>query len=92
MHSPQRQIEQFEEAVGKAEVAEAEAGRVPGKCDPALVVDVGADGGDSGRRHLLEEALRAGSVEAVDRIPAVLLRAKLHRLDVLVAVLADLRR
>ena len=47
---------------------------------------------DPGGRHLLEEALRAGGVEAVDGVPAVLLRAQLDRLHVLVAVLADLQR
>ena len=48
--------------------------------------------GYPGGRHLLEEALRAGGVEAVDGVPAVLLRAQLDRLHVLVAVLADLQR
>ena len=38
--SPQREIEELEEAVGEAEVAEAEAGRVARQSHPALVVDV----------------------------------------------------
>ena len=54
--------------------------------------DALTDRRDPGGRHLLEEALRAGRVEAVDRVPAVLLRAQLDRLHVLVAVLADLQR
>ena len=40
--SPQREIEELEEAVGEAEVAEAEAGRVARQSHPALVVDVGS--------------------------------------------------
>ena len=40
-HSPQREVEEFEQAVREAEVAEAEARRVAGEGDPALVVDVG---------------------------------------------------
>ena len=48
--------------------------------------------GDPGGGHLLEEPLRPGGVEAVDGVPAVLLRAQLDRLHVLVAVLADLQR
>ena len=38
--SPQREIEELEEAVGEAEVAEAEAGRVARQSHPAFVVDV----------------------------------------------------
>ena len=40
--SPQREIEELEKAVGEAEVAEAEAGRVARQSHPALVVDVGS--------------------------------------------------
>ena len=129
--SPQGKVEELEEAVGEAEVAEAEAGGVARESHPALVVDVRshlpteeetssntntrsftqssnrtccilrhhhnmtnslAHRGYPGGRHLLEEALRAGGVEAVDGVPAVLLRAQLDRLHVLVAVLADLQR
>ena len=113
--SPQREIEELEKAVGEAEVAEAEAGRVARQSHPALVVDVSSHlwiahvmfdrfvqklatvtrathRGYPGGRHLLEEALGARGVEAVDGVPAVLLRTQLHRLHVLVSVLADLRR
>ena len=38
--SPQGKVEELEEAVGEAEVAEAEAGRVARESHPALVVDV----------------------------------------------------
>ena len=39
-YSPQRKVEELEEAVGEAEVAEAEAGGVARESHPALVVDV----------------------------------------------------
>ena len=87
---PQRRVEQLQQGVRKAQVAEAEAGGVPGERDPALVVDVAADGRDPGRGHLVHEALGPSLVEAVDRLPAVLASPQLHRLHVLVPVLVDL--
>lgn len=89
---PQRRIEHFQEAVGKAEIGQAEAGRVSGEGDPAVVVDIGPDRGDAGRGHLLHEPLGAGAVEAVDRLPLVLLGTEFHRLHVLVPMLADLHK
>ena len=57
--SPQREIEELEKAVGEAEVAEAEAGRVARQSHPALVVNVSSHLGIVIGNRLVQNFARA---------------------------------